>query len=198
MSVHLIPVLIDGELLAAEIARFQKTLSPDEFDSGNSEIHFYDELVYDEKRGITQYVFAKLAPYKDTKFCLDADSVRFQLLSSARTVGAGEACRSADAVYQFLGAFLLSYVTYNPFNEYGFTSSVIIGPVNARRLDDLFKKINFELLQPLYNKHCKKREDGFAYNYIKSFDDFLGYIKALDNLLVQAIEAKKTLYMFAS
>jgi hypothetical protein len=198
MSVHLIPVLIDGELLAAEIARFQKTLPPEEFDSGNSEIHFYDELVYDEMRGITQYAFAKLEPYKNTRFCLDADSIRFQLLSSARIADLDEECRSADALYQFLGAFLLSKVAYNPFNEYGLTASVIIGPANARRLDALFKKIKFASLQPLYNENCKMREDGFAYIYIKSFDDFLGYVKALDGLLAQAIEANKALYMFAS
>jgi hypothetical protein len=199
MSVDLIPILVDEKVLADEIMRLRKALRPEEFDNPASDIHFHDALIFEDPSSPkNQYIFAKLQPYKNTRDCFDADEIRFQLLRSTRDSNSTKAAKSADALFRFLGEFLVHNNLYIPFNEHGLTGSAMIGPANARRLHYFFQQINFELLRPFYEEHCKKYDDGSEYNRLKSFDEFISYVTAFDGLLLQAMEKNKTLYMFAS
>ena len=199
MSVHFIPILIDEKVLADEIARLRKLLPPEEFDNPASEIHFHDTLVFESPSSpANQYAFASLQSGKNTRDGFDANEIRFQLLQCTRDSNSSEAARSAEAVFQFLGAFFCCFPNTVPFNEYGLIGSTIIGQANARRLHLLFKRINFDRLRPFYDEHCKKYGDGSDFNRIKSFNEFVAYAAAFDGLLLQAMEKNKTLYMFAS
>jgi hypothetical protein len=199
MSVDLIPILVDGKVLADEIVRLRKILPPEEFDNPASDIHFHDALIFEDPSSPNnQYAFAKLQPYKNTKYCFDADEIRFQLLRGTRDSNSIEAAKSADTLFRFIGEFIVHLVTNIPFNENGLTGSAIIGPINSSRLHLFFQQINFELLRPFYEEHCKKYDDGSEYDRLKSFEEFVDYVKAFDGLLLQAMEKNKTLYMFAS
>ena len=199
MSVNLVPILIDERLLADEIARLRKTLPPEEFDNPAGEIRFYDALIFEDPPSPNnQYAFAKLQPHKNTTDCFDADEIRFQLLRSTRNSNSVEAAKSADVLFRFIGEFFVYNGLYVPFNEHGLTGSVIIGPANARRLHLFFQQIGFELLRPFYEEHCKKYDDGWEFNRIRTFEEFVGYVTAFDGLLLQAIEKDKALYMFAN
>lgn len=198
MSVDLIPLLIDGEILAGEIARLAKTLPADKLD--NWETQFHHELFYEHGSGRNQYAYARLEPfYKNTKRSIDADSMRFQLLMKAReTVSdGGNTGRCADALFQFFGAFFCCFTGNNAFNEFGFHQSAIISAANSRRLHLLFQQVDFDLLRPVFDRHCQKRNDGQEYSYLGSFEELVEYAKALDGLLVQAIENDKWLYIYA-
>jgi hypothetical protein len=204
MSVDLVQILIDEKLLAGEITRLRGALPPEEFDNPNSDIHFQDALACEQKTPEEgQYAYAKFACREfpvsnNTKDCFDADEIRFQLLRGTREPASIEEARSGDALFQFLGAFLLRPFTNNPFNEHGLRSSTIIGPANARRLHSLFQQIEFDRLRPFYEAHCKKYDDGSDFKYLKSFEDFIKYVAAFDGLLLQAMAKHKTLYMYAS
>jgi hypothetical protein len=69
---------------------------------------------------------------------------------------------------------------------------------SARRLHLLYQGIDFDLLRPVFKEHCQLDECDKPYPYIQTFDELVDYTKALDGLLVQAVEKNKTLYVFAS
>ncbi|MEI6074447.1 MAG: hypothetical protein WCS94_02660 [Verrucomicrobiota bacterium] len=199
MSTNLVPILIDEKLLAGEIARLGKIVLPEEFDNFASEIHFHDALRYEdispEER---QYAFASFSASNNTRDCFDADEIRFQLLHSTRDSNSTNAAKSADTLFRFIGDFFVHNRLYIPFNEYGLTGSVIIGLANARRLHLFFQKIDFDLLRPFYVEHCKKYAEGMEINRVKSFEEFVSFVTAFDDLLLQAMEKNKALYIFAS
>lgn len=188
MSVHLIPMLVDEKILADEILRLSKVLPPDKLD--HWETRFHENLFYEHGSDRNQYSFAKLDPYKNDKWCIAADSIRFQLLIGSRE-NFRDAALGANALFQFFGAIFCSFNDNNSFNEYGFHHSTIVGPINSRRLHLLFQRVDFELLRPVFEQHCKP--DG----YIRSFGELVDYAKALDGLLIQAIESDKVLYIYA-
>jgi hypothetical protein len=197
MSVDLIPMLIDEETLAGEITRLAKTLTAEQLDSW--ETQFHHELFYEHGSSRNQYAYAKLeAFYKNTKRSIDADAMRLQLLIKTRetVIDDGKAERSADALFQFFGAFFCCFTRTNPFNEFGFHNSTIISTANSRRVHLLFQQIDFDLLRPIFDKHCQGR-DGHEYTYIGSFGELVDYAKALDGLLIQAVESGKWLYIYA-
>jgi len=196
MGVDLIPILIDEKTLAEEIMRLGKALPPEKLD--NWETQFHHELFYEHGSNRNQYAYAKLEGYKNTKWCIAANSIRFQLLIKAKeTVSdGGDSERSADALFQFFGAMFCCFIGNNPLNEYGFKNSTIVSPANARRLHLLFQQINFDLLQPVFERHCKS-DEGMMSGYIQSFGELVDYAKALDGLLVQASGNDKVLYIYA-
>ena len=75
---------------------------------------------------------------------------------------------------------------------------MIIGAANARRLHLLFQQIDFEVLRPFYEEKCKKYDDGSEFDRITKFEELVSYVTAFNDLLLQATEKNKTLYMFAS
>lgn len=194
MGVDLIPMLIDEKILADEIVRLSKVLPPEKLD--HPETQFHHELFYEHGSPRNQYSFAKLDPYKNTKWCIAAEAMRLQLLNKTRE-HFGDPALSADALFQFFGAFFCSFNYTNPFNEYGFHNSTIIGANNSRRLHLLFQRIDFELLRPVFEEHCRVDDRGREYTYIHSFEELVEYAKALDGLLIQAIENNKVLYIYA-
>jgi hypothetical protein len=198
MSVDLIPMLIDEKTLAGEITRLAKTLPAEKLDSW--ETQFHEALFYEHGSNRNQYAYAKLEDfYKNTKRSIDADSMRFQMLIKTRetVIDDGKTERNADALFQFFGAFFCCFARTNPFNEFGFQNSTIISPANSRRLHLLFQQIDFDLLRPIFDQHCKRRDNGHEYSYIGSFGELVDYAKALDGLLIQAVENGKWLYIYA-
>jgi hypothetical protein len=198
MSVNLIPILIDERILADEIVRLSKVLPPEKLD--DSETIFIDALFYEESSEQNQYVFAGCRNHRNHKWCFDADAMRFQMLTKARetVIDAGRTEQSADGIFQFFGAIFGCYNGNNPLNEYGFQNSTIISTPNSRRLHLLFQHINFDLLRPVFEQHCKTYDDGHKYGYISSFRELVDYATALDGLLIQAIQNNKMLYIFIS
>jgi len=197
MSVDLIPMLIDEKTLTEEITRLRKTLPPEKLDS--SETQFHEALFYEHGSNRNQYAYAKLERfYKNTKRSIDANSMRFQMLVKARetVIDGGKTERCADALFQFFGVFFCCFTGNNAFNEFGFQHSTIISPANSRRLHLLFQQIDFDLLRPVFDEHCKGQDDGSKYSYIGSFGELVDYGKALDGLLIQAIENGKWLYIY--
>ena len=191
-------MLIDEETLAGEIARLAKTLPAERLDHG--ETQFHHELFYEHGSSRNQYAYAKLDSfYKNTRRCIDADAMRLQLLVKTRdtVIDDGSTERSADALFQFFGAFFCCFTRTNACNEFGFQHSAIIGTANTRRLHLLFQQIDFALLRPAFDKFCQRRDDGHEYTYIESFEMLVDYAKALDGLLLQAIEKGKWLYIYA-
>jgi hypothetical protein len=193
MSVHFIPILLDDELLASQIAKMRKRMPQEDWDCGNTEVYLHDDLEFDRARGITPYEYAKLEPYKNNVWWLEARDITLILLSSAEKLDT-EVIKSADALYRFLGLFVLGWDYGYPFNEYGFKTSMIMGVKNAQLWDTFFKRIDFELLRALYEKEQKRWEGS---RFIHDFGEFADYAKALDGLLVQTIKMNRTLYMVA-
>ena len=143
MSVDLLPILIDEKTLQEEILRLSKALPLEKLDYW--ETVFHENLFYEPGSDRNQYAYGKLKPYHNTKWCFDADKMRFRILIKASETGDSDTERSADALYQFFGAFFCGRLTYNPFNEYGFSGSVIMSPGSSRRFHLLFQQIKFEL-----------------------------------------------------
>jgi len=194
MGVDLIPMLIDEKILADEIMRLRKALPPEKLD--HPDTLFHEALFYEHGSSRNQYSYAKLDPYKSTRWCIDADSIRLQMLIRTKNSG-DDADLSADALFQFFGALFCSFNYNNPLNEYGFHNSTIAGPNNCRRLHLLFQRINFESLQPVFEQCCKLDGRGRKYDYIQSFKELIDYTKALDELLIQAIQSNRVLYIYA-
>jgi hypothetical protein len=197
MSVELIPILIDEQVLTREVARLRAELPQETLDSW--ETQFHAALFYEPHSERNQYAYATLRPFRSIRMNYDADAMRFQLLDQARKTArdAGPTERSASALFHFLEVFFCCFVGTNPHNEFGFQHSTIISLSNCRRLHALFERIDFALLAPVFAEHCKTRDDGSAYTRIDSFAELVEYATALDGLLVQAMDSGKWLYIYA-
>jgi hypothetical protein len=193
MSVHYIPILIDEELLAGQIARMRLRMPENEFDCGDPELCFHDELEFDRTRGITPYEYAELGPYKNNMWWQEARDISLILLSLVEKLDT-TIIKSADTLYRFLGLFVLGRDYGYPFNEYGFAFSVIMGAKNAHYWHTFFKRIDFELLRPVYERERARWKDS---RFIHEFTELVDYAKALDQLLIQAIKMNRTLYVVA-
>jgi hypothetical protein len=193
MSAVFIPILIEDALLASQIASMRQKAPPEKFDSGDPDLCFHDDLEFDRERGLVPYEYAKLDPYQNTGWWREARDISLVLLDNAESSGI-ETIKSADALFRFLGLFVLGWNYGYPFNEYGFAFSVIMGVKNAQLWHTFFKRIDFELLRPIYEREKQPWADA---RFIHDFGEFAGYASALDSLLVQAIKMNRMLYVVA-
>jgi hypothetical protein len=205
MSVNFIPILVDEKVLTDEIVRLRQTLPPEKIDEAIQEAWRNDALPKHESEN--RFEFRRFRNFDNTHFWNEAGEIRLQILFAAweaqyTSQSSNEILRSADALYQFLGAFHYQYCNNNVVNDYGLTGSCAISPVNSRRLHELFKRIDFELLRPIFVEHCKGQcympGELTKYDWIPSIDVLKNYAAAFDGLVAEAAEKNKVLYMWAS
>jgi len=205
MSVNFIPILIDEKVLTDKIVRLRQTLPLEKIDEAMQESWTSALLTSDDIENLNSG--RAFGHFDNLKFWGEADEIRLQILFAARQLRytdrhSNETERSADALYQFLGAFHYGYTNNNGVNDYGLTGSCAICPVNSRRLHELFKHIDFELLRPIFFEHCKGQcylpGQLTKYDWIPSIDVLKNYVAAFDGLVAEAAEKNKVLYMWGS
>jgi len=203
MSVNFLPVLIEEKVLNDKIMRLRQTLPMEKIDEAMQEAWTNSLLDSDDiEDPISGREFGR---FDNLKFWGETDEIRLQILFAARQSPnkySLETEKSADALYQFLGAFHYGYANNNCVNDYGLKGSCAISPVNSRRLHELFKHIDFELLRPIFVEHCKGQcympGELTKYDWIPSIDVLKNYAAAFDGLVAEAAEKNKVLYMWAS
>jgi len=202
MSVNFLPILVDEKVLTDEITRLRQTLPPEKIDEAIQDAWFNDALP--KHKTENRFAFRGFGNFDNTCFWSEADEIRHQILCAAWPHGqrSNEIQKSADALYQFLGAFRYGYANNNWVNDYELTDSCAISPVNSRRLHKLFKCIDFELLRPIFVEHCKGQGcmpgELTKYRWIPSIDVLKNYAAAFDGLVAEAAEKNKVLYMWAA
>src|SRR5665213_233493 len=189
MSVNFLPILVDEKVLTDKIVRLRQTLPLEKIDEAMQEAWINAHLTSEDiERPISGRGFSD---FDNLKFWGEADEIRLQILFAARQSRyterhSNETERSADALYQLLGAFHYGYANNNWVNDYGHTGSCAISPVNSRRLHELFKRIDFELLRPIFDEHCKGQcympGELTKYDWIPSIDVLKNYAAAFDGL----------------
>jgi hypothetical protein len=205
MSVNFLPILIDEKVLTDKIMRLRQTLPLEKVDEAMQETWMNDALGRDDSENPISY--GGFANFDNLKFWGEADEIRLQILFAARqsrhtAQRSNETEKSADALYQFLGAFHYGYCNNNWVNDYGLIGSCAVSPINARRLHELFKNIDFELLRPIFMERCKGQyylsDEIEKYTWIPSIEVLKNYVTAFDGLVAEAAEKNKVLYMWAS
>jgi hypothetical protein len=202
MSVNFIPILVDEKVLTDTIQLLTQTLPPEKIDEAIQDLWFNDSLPGDKSE--YRFAFRGFEAFDNHSFWVEADPIRFQILFGAWKSGNGviETIRSADALYQFLPAFYYGWSATASVNDYGLPSSCAISPINARRLHELFKQIDFELLKPIFEEHCRGQyylpEKLEKYSWIPSIEVLKNYAAAFDGLVAEVATKNKVLYMWAS
>jgi len=212
MSVNFLPILIDEKVLTDKIQQLRQTLPPEKIDEAIQEAWRNDQLPAGKEQN--RFSFRGFDDFDNTRFWPDADEIRFKILDAAfRQQGKNNWCetlKSADALYQFLGGFGSLWITNNGINDYGVTGSCTISPANVRRLHELFKNIDFELLRPIFDEHCKDKyyESGDScyspvirekkHSWMQTIEALKDYVSALHGLVAEAAAKNKVLYMWAA
>ena len=214
MSVHYIPFLMDERALTDEILRLRRTLplekideaiqkASDERDLKNDRAMDNPPVVTDtdpipetlpEERPECADLFRKFS--NSRLWFQETDPLRFQLLvacrDSTREYHTNEAEQSADALYQFLGAFHFNDCTNNAINDYGLTESCALSPFNSRRLHNLFLRIDFEALAPAFADYLKTCREPVRLDSIEILKE---YVSTFDALVKEAVSKNKVLYI---
>jgi hypothetical protein len=191
MGVNYSAVLFDDEVLEKQIAIFRFRLSNGEVDGESSAPRFHYELELDPNSNLRPYEHGDFDKYESDGWSIDTNCIRIRLLTSAQETNT-DTRFAANALYRFFSVFDVIGANY-PFNEYNLTGSAIIGAKNAQLWHSFFKRIDFECLRSLFEQQQKS----LNLRRVKTFEDLVGYANIFDELLVQAIEKNKTLYIFA-
>lgn len=110
-----------------------------------------------------------------------------------------EAKRAAELFYQFVGPFLTTlYRRQAIHNEFGLEHNTIMNPESIHRHLRLFRAIDWNALRPVSKEHCRVNEGGEPYEWFENFEDFKSLIDQWGDVVLQAAESGRMLYIFST